>query len=287
VSILGKASTRGRIITGMALKRIAYAILPWCLLALMLLRAAPAIAKIIQIETQTSVTVADDLVEVEVAATNKGDEPAYNVHVHLMLLGKSRTHKGKDLLGEGESLTVFFRKIPSPSKAGTYPLIARITFQDVKHHPFSAVSCSSFPIGEAVNSALECLGKAVSITRGGLLRFTIKNSGSQSRTATATLVLPEELSTPIPRRELVIEPGAEEVLLFEISNFSALVGAVYPVFCYLEHDSGDAHYTEVANSSVKIVKAENWFRRTRPVWLGLAIITGVILVACQFKRKTV
>ena len=174
----------------MAPKRIAYAIFPWCLFALMLLHTAPAIAKIIQIETQTSVTVTNGIVEVEVAATNKGDEPAYNVHVHLMLLGKSCSHKGKDMLGEGESLTVFFRKIPSPSKAGTYPLITRITFQDINRHPFSAVSCSSFPIGEGLDSALECLGKGVSITRGGLLRFAVKNSGSQSRTASATLVLP-------------------------------------------------------------------------------------------------
>lgn len=271
----------------MALKRISQSILPWCLFALMLFHAAPAIAGIIQIETQTSVTVADGIVDVEVTATNKGDEPACNVHVHLMLLGKSRSHKGKDLLREGESVTVFFRRIPSPSKVGTYPLITRITFQDINRHPFSAVSCSSVSIGESSSSALECLGKAVSISRGGLLRFSVKNRESRSRTTSATLVLPEELSTPVPRRELVIEPGTEEVLLFEISNFSALVGAVYPVFCYLEYDSGDAHYTEVANSSVRIVKTVNWFRRTRPVWLGLAIITGVILVAFQFKRKSV
>ena len=269
----------------MALKRIAKSILPWCLFALMLFHATPAIAGIIRIETQTSVTVADGIVEVEVTATNKGNEPACNVQVHLMLSGKSHSHKGKDLLGEGESVTVSFRKIPFLSKVGTYPLITRITFQDINRHPFSAVSCSSVSIGESANSALECLSKALSISRNGLLRFAVKNRGSRSRTTSATLVLPEELSTPVPQREVVIEPGAEEVLLFEISNFSALVGAVYPVFCSLEYDSGDAHYTEVATSSVRIVKAENWFRHTRPIWLGLAIVTGVILVACQFKRK--
>ena len=129
------------------------------------------------------------------------------------------------------------------------------------------------------------MGRAVSISRNGLLQFAVKNKGSSPRTTSATLVLPEELSTPVPRREVLIEPGAEAVLLFEISNFSALVGAVYPVFCYVEHDSGDAHFTEVGNSSVRIVKTGNWVRRTRPVWLGLAMILGVILVACQFKRK--
>jgi len=63
------------------------------------------------------------------------------------------------------------------------------------------------------------------------------------------------------------------------------VGAVYPVFCFLEYDSEDAHYTEVGDGSVRIVKAENWFRRTRFIWLGLAIVVGAILAACQFKRK--
>lgn len=269
----------------MPLRRIARPIVPCCFLAFMLFQAAPTIAGIIQIETQTSVTVADGIAEVEVTATNKGDEPACNMQVHLMLLGKSRSQNLKDPLREGESKTIFFHESTSPSTAGTYPLITRITYQDVNRYPFSAVSCSSFLIGEGVNSALESLGKAVSIARNGLLRFAVKNRGSSPRTTSATLVLPEELSTPVPRRELLIEPGAEEVLLFEISNFSALVGAVYPVFCYLEYDSGDAHYTEVGNSSVRIVKTENWVRRTRPVWLGLAIILGVILVACQFKRK--
>ncbi len=269
----------------MALKRTAQSILSWCFTALMLFHSAPAIAGIIQIEIRTSVTVTDGIPEIEVTATNKGDEPACNVQVHLVLSGKSSSHKGKDLLREGESATVFFRKMPSPSKAGTYPLITRITFQDINRHPFSAVSCSSFSIGSSANSALECLGKALSISRNGLLRFSVKNKGSRSRTTTATLVLPEELSTPVPRRELVVEPGAEALLLFEISNFSALVGAAYPVFCYLEYDSGNAHYTEVGNSAVRIVSAENWFRRTRPFWLGLAIVTGVILVLCQFKRK--
>lgn len=270
---------------GMALKSIARSILPRCLFALILLPIAPAIAGTIQIETQTSVTVADSELEVEVKTSNKGDEPARNVNIQLMFSGKSCNRAGKDLLGEGESAMVFFRNIPSPAKPGTYPLIVRIAFQDIKGHPFSAVSCSPVSIGQSSASALECLGKAASISRQGLLQFTVKNSGSVSGRASATLVLPEELSTSIPRRDLVIEPGQEEVLLFEISNFSALVGAVYPVFCFLEYDSGDAHYTEVGNGSVRIVKAGNWFRRTRPVWLGLAIVMGAILAACQFKRK--
>jgi hypothetical protein len=269
----------------MELKSIARLMMLWCIFALVLFHPDSAVAGIIQIETQTSVTIIDGTVKVAVTAANKGNEPARDVNINIMVLGTSSGQKPTDLLGEGESVTVFFRKIPTHEKGGTYPVITRITFQDINRHPFSAVSCSTVSIGKHAHQAVECLGKTTSISSEGLLRFTAKNRGSRSRRASATLVLPEELSTPVPRRDFVIEPGDEEVLLFEISNFSALVGAVYPVFCFLEYDSGDTHYTEVGDSSVRIVKAGNWFRRTRSVWLGLAIVTGVILAACQIKRK--
>jgi len=264
---------------------IAHSVLSRCLFALMLLSASPATAGTIQIETQTSVTVSDGIPEVGVKATNKGNEPARSVRIQLIFLGKSLARPGKGLLREGESVAVFFRNIPSPPKPGAYPLITRIGFQDIKGRPFSAVSCTAVSIGQSANYELGCLGRTASISRDGLLRFTATNSGSVSRRARASLVLPEELSTSIPWKDLVIEPGKEEVLLFEISNFSALVGAEYPVFCCLEYDSEDAHCTAVGNGSVRIVRAENWFRRTRPVWLGLAIVMGAILAACQFKRK--
>ncbi|GAH88611.1 unnamed protein product, partial [marine sediment metagenome] len=95
----------------------------------------------------------------------------------------------------------------------------------------------------------------------------------------------KELSTPRPQIALQIDPRSEKTVVFEITNFSALSGAGYPVFCYFEYDSEETHYTAVARALVKIVKCENWFKRTKPFWLGAAIILGVILVAFQLKRK--
>jgi len=253
---------------------------------LLLFHGNSAIAGTIQIETQTSVTVGNDTVQVTVAAANNGDEPARDVEAQLMVFGKRWSRKAKDVLQEGESVTVSFRKISAHKKAGTFPVITRITFQDINRHPFSAVSCSTVSIGEYANSVLDCQGQALSIANDGLLRFTVENSGSKSRKTTATLVLPQELSTPVPQKDFFIEPGEEEVLVFQISNFSALVGAVYPVFCFLEYESGKTHYTEIGNGSVEIVKSENWFRQTRSVWLGLAIAMGIILALCQVKRKS-
>lgn len=253
--------------------------------ALMILCKTPTIASIIQIETTTSITVAGDRLKVEVTATNKGDIPAYNVQVHIMLLGQKLSGLLKDQLKQGESETVVFERILPASIKGQYPLITLVNFQDTNLHPFSAVSCSSFSIKEGANPNLECLGNDTSLAKNGLLRFMVRNRGPTSRTIRATLVLPEELSTPVPQRDFLIGPGAEEVLVFEIHNFCALSGANYPVFCYLEYDSGDSHYTKVGETFVGIVKTENWFWRVESLWLGAAIILGVILVTCQFKRK--
>jgi hypothetical protein len=160
-----------------------------------------------------------------------------------------------------------------------------VDFHDANQYPFSAVSCTTFYWKEDANPDLLCLGSDITVGAAGELLFTIKNLGFEPRKVRSTLVLPKELSTHDPRIDLQIDPRAEKRVVIGISNFSALSGASYPVFCYFEYDSEDTHYTAVARALIKIIKGENWFRRTKLLWLGAAIMLGVILVALQFKRK--
>lgn len=254
-------------------------------LVLMVGYNTPATAGILKIETQTGVTVAGDLLKVRVTATNKGTGPAHNVQVHLILLSERHHGPVKGQLGPGQTDTVLFKRTLSGIKKGRYPLTVLVDFHDANQYPFSAVSCTTFHFREDANPDLLCLGGDITVDADGELRFSVKNLGFGPRKVRATLVLPKELSTPRPQIDLQIDPRSERAVVFEITNFSALSGASYPVFCYLEYDSKATHYTAVARALVKIVKGENWFRRTKLFWLGAAIILGVILVALQFKRK--
>lgn len=242
-------------------------------------------AGILRIETQTGVTVAGDQLKVRVTATNKGTGPAHNVQVHLLLLTERRHGPVKGQLDPGGTDTVLFKRTLAGIKKGRYPLTVLVDFHDANQYPFSAVSCTTFYFKEDANPDLLCLGGNITVETGGDLQFTAKNLGFEPRKVRATLVLPKELSTPGPQIALQIDPRSEKGVVFEITNFSALSGASYPVFCYFEYDSEETHYTAVARALVKIVKGENWFRRTKPFWLGAAIILGVILVALQLKRK--
>lgn len=242
-------------------------------------------AGILKIETQTGVTVAGDLLKVRVRATNKGTGHAHNVQVHLILLSEPRHGPIRDRLDPGQTDTVLFERTLSRIKKGRYPLTVLVDFHDANQYPFSAVSCTTFHFKEDANPDLLCLGRDSALERRGALEFTVRNLGFEPRKARATLVLPKELSTPRPHIDVDIDPRSEKPVFFEITNFSALLGASYPVFCYLEYDSEGTHYTAVARALVKVIKGGNWFRRTKLLWLAAAVVLGVVLVALQFKRK--
>jgi hypothetical protein len=247
--------------------------------------ATPATADILRIETQTGVTVEGDLLKVRVTATNKGTGPAYNVQVHVDLLSERHHGPVKGRLDCKQTDTVLFETTLAGIKKGRYPLTVLVDFHDANHYPFSAVSCTTFHFQEDANPDLRCLGSDITLETDGEVQFSIKNLGFEPRKLRATMVLPKELSTSMPEIDLDIDPRSEKSVVFEVTNFSALSGASYPVFCYLEYDSKGTHYTAVAGALVEVVKGENWFRRTKFFWLVAAITLGVILVALQFKRK--
>ncbi len=246
---------------------------------------APAIAGILKIETKTSVTIEGNSLKVGVTATNKGTVPAYNVQVHLILLGEKQSAPVKGQLNKDQSDTVAFERVLSGSKKGRYPLIVLVDFHDANQYPFSAVSCTTFYFKEDINPDLVCLGDDTSIEKNGILRFKIKNLGLSSRTIRTTLILPKELSTPRSQMDFQIDPRAEKMVTFDITNFSALSGASYPVFCCFEYDLGDTHYTAVARAIVNILKMENLFRRTRWLWIILAVILISILTIMVIRDR--
>jgi len=240
---------------------------------------------ILQISATTTAEVTGNLLKIKETVTNNGNVPSHDIQTHIIVFGEKKSSPLRGQLKRDQSETFFFRKTLHRLKKGRYPLITRVTFHDSNNYPFSAVSCTTLTIKEDSSSDLLCSGGGVSIEKNGILRFSVQNRGKGTRTIQASLVLPDELSTPLPQRVFLVEPDGENTIIFEINNFSALSGARYPVFCIFEYEGEEIHHAEVCESLVEMVENENWFQRTQMFWLCAAIILGVILVACQFKRK--
>jgi len=253
------------------------------LLACVLLWETQAIAGILKIETQTTVEVAGDLLKVTVNITNNGTEPALNVQVHLHTLGQHQDSPIKPQLDSGQSETVLFEKTISGKKKGRYPLTVYVDFHDSNQYPFSALSGMTFHVDEDTNPNLIALAEDITLEKNGELSIEIKNLGPRSKEVLVSLILPKELSAQRQTINFEMDPRSEKRLDFGLTNFSALPGANYPIFCYIEYDLENTHYTAMAKAAVNIANKENLFRRFRWLWITLTTILSAMLVMIIIK----
>ncbi|EFK06912.1 conserved hypothetical protein, partial [delta proteobacterium NaphS2] len=253
-----------------------------------ILLAAPALAGVIKIQTRTTVEPSENHVRITVKLTNEGTAAAYSLQVHLELMEETLDSRVQPQLDPTKSDVFFFEKNTQGVKAGRYPLTVFVDFHDANQYPFSALSGMTFSVGANLNPDLAVISKNITIDKQGELFLDIKNLGVSEKHLLASLALPRELSTPTPQIDFQMGPRSQKNLSFEIRNFSALPGANYPVFCYLEYDLKNVHHTALCQAVVKIIASENLFRRYRSVWIGLA---GIFIAAFLFfvfrnRRKT-
>jgi CARDB len=244
--------------------------------SILMFSATPSFAGVLKIKTQTTVQTTGDQLHMAVTLTNEGTAIAYNLQVHLELLGKTLDSKLEPQLDPAGSNTFVFAKSVRKIKAGRYPLTVYVDFHDANQYPFSALSGMTFSVGPDVNSDLAVIGNDIDMDKAGELSLNIKNMGTGEKNILATLVLPKELSTPTPQVSFLLPPRSQKDLDFEIRNFSALPGADYPVFCYFEYDLDSIHHTAVCSAVIKIIHQENLFRQYRWLWMGIA---GALIMA--------
>ena len=244
-----------------------------------------ASAGTLTIETKTTVMTEGDRLKGSIEVWNRGNVAAHNVQANIIVLAERMKTSIKKLLTIDESHTFQFEKILPGIKKGRYPLTVIVDFHDVNQYPFSAISCTTFSFQEDANPDLLCLIEDLTMDKKGELRIDIKNGGLGLRNIRATLILPREFSSPGTHIDFDIESRSQKTVDFEIENFYALSGASYPVFCVLEYDLRDTHYTAFSSAVVKIEKRENWFWRVRWFWVAIAVILGAAFFLYQLKKK--
>jgi len=247
--------------------------------------ATTSFAGVLKIKTQTTVQTTGDQLHITVTLTNEGSAIAYNLQVHLELMGETLDSKLKPQLNPAGSGTFVFEKRAEEIKSGRYPLTVAVDFHDANQYPFSALSGMTFSIGPDVNSDLAVIGKNIAMDNGGELSLNIKNMGAGEKKILTSLVLPKELSTPTPQISFLLGPRSRKDLDFEILNFSALPGADYPVFCYFEYDLENIHHTAVCTAVIKIIEKENLFRQYRWLWMGFAGALILVLLTLIIKSR--
>lgn len=243
-----------------------------------------ASAGTLTIETQAVVKTEGDRLLGTIRVFNKGNVDAHNVRANVIVLGKRIRTPVKKLLSVNEFCTFSVEDTLSGIKKGRYPLTVIVDFNDATQYPFSAVSCTTFSFQQDVSADLICVADNLTIDKKGQLYLSVRNPGGETKTVQATLVLPKELSSPRPIIHFDIQAKREKRVFFEIENNFAIAGAAYPVFCSIQYDLQDTHYTALSGAIVNIAPRLNWFHRTRWFWAALAVLLGTIFALFRMKK---
>nr|MBC8391260.1 hypothetical protein [Deltaproteobacteria bacterium] len=218
-----------------------------------------SLAGIITIETQTSVSVHANKIDVKVTAKNNGIESAFGIQAQLTLFDETLLSRVQSRIEPETSQTFTFEKPRPDLTKGRYPLTIRVVFHDANQYPFSAVSGLTFPMGEDTISDLQVQSEDITLDRKRDLAIGLKNLGSDSKMVRARLFLPRELIADKPEAHFRLNGQSAKKIRWVLRNFSALNGAVYPVAGYFEYDSNGKHYTSMARLLIRIVQKENFF----------------------------
>ena len=255
------------------------------ILAFLFLGTTLARAGTVTMTAQTNVITWNDRVQIVIKIENKGDETAYEVQASIPFRQRVLLSPVMANVRPNAPHTFSFEESVSGMKPGRYPLTVTIHFQDANGYPFSALSGTMFSVGSPVSAGLQCVAHDVTMVEKGKLLVDIKNLKPESKKITASVSLPRELSTPKSQVNFELGPEAKETIVFKIVNVSALTNATHPLFCYLEYEKENTHYTAFASATVRVAKPGTWFQKTRWFWIGIVVILGIVIAGGQFRKK--
>ena len=248
------------------------------LLALFTALAPLCAAGTLSIHTRMTAVSGEGKLAVDVAVENRGTAVAKNVEVVLEADALRLYSKAADEIPPGGEAKVSFHTQAEAKLPGRYPLALRILYTDEDGYPFSAVHGATFsPVSDEAPGVTVA---APDVELPGQGSFTVRIQGDPKAEvqARARIFLPREIGAEQTSSGVTLAPGKEAEVGFDLKNLSAMAGAKYPVFVFVEYDSQGVHHTAVGSGSLQVETRAGWFRRTRGAWTLLAAACGAALL---------
>jgi hypothetical protein len=219
-----------------------------------------------------------------VTVINVGGETAANVLITARLPEQVTKSPAKPELSAGETFT---RRLPLDAGLklpGTYAVEILVDFTDQSGRPFSAAAYALLTYKEAAGTMVfPQPGRAV-IEDTGQLSFEVINVDPASHHAFVRLILPRELGVREPRQILDLSGREKKTVVFNIKNFSAREGAVYPVLTFVEYEADGRHYASVGEHQIRVQGEDNFFKKHQVVLIAFAVFLMLIVIVIQIRR---
>lgn len=229
------------------------------LAGLLLLACAPflsasAEATFIAMGTQTTAEVYDDRVLLRIAATNQGDEPAWNVRIEALFPKGAQASKLFRRLEVGATAEHTFEwNTPGDRyRKVAIPIVTHYT--DSNYYAFSGVSGIVLALGEPPASALEARTGTVDLNPAGRFPIRLSSADGEPHAVRVRLVAPAEISVRPASAEVEVPVTGEGVASFELENHTGLPDSVYGVWAVVTEDTPEGIVESGVAGTVRLLE---------------------------------
>lgn len=251
----------------------------------LLIFALPAYAGSISLTSSLSCEVATQNLKAWLLLENGGEEAAYDIQVSFETQNKQWISEIFPKLDVDQTIKIEYLEELDSEKAGVYPLIARVYFKDAGGYPMSTVVVNPYTYDEATRPEIFSKLEDLSFSKKGTLNLHITNTGYEDLNLEVNILVPDEFSFMPTQRQFLIKSRSKVIERFSLNNFSALPGAVYPVWAVIEYETTNQHFTHICSSSVEIMPSSDIFQKYWWIWLGLAVFMIFVFIWVNLKKR--
>ncbi len=264
------------------MSRAVMAVLGLCLS----LGAGPVWAGRLVIQVSTRAYLQAGRVQVVLTVVNRGDETAREVQAHLLYPpGEAASRRAAQLPPGGEEDLVLSWPAPA-GPPGRYATVVRVDFSDRNQYPFSTLAHALYVVGRDRPGPLAVRAAPVRLEgESAAWSLSVSNPSPQPFQGGVHLFCPRELSLRPRHLSLRLPPRGRRTLTAELTNFSALTGAGYPLVAVVEGRVAGRQVSTVVTSRVTLAPRQGFFRRTLVWWLAGAGLLTVLWLALAVRGR--
>jgi hypothetical protein len=221
-----------------------------------------------------------------VTAENRGDVPAHDVQLEVILDDKVLIGPVENRLDIGEKTSMKFSLAGAFGIPGRYPVVVRTNYKDAAGYRFTALTVGFHDYQSTVKPAVSISGQAarIPVDGEGRMTFVLRNDGQTAKKIDVALLIPNELSVSDEHSVIEIGPQQEQTLVYKVENYSALANSSYPVSLLGRYQENGKRFSMAGSAVVRI--AGNVKSVASPIWVWILLggLMPVIIILRLMKR---
>jgi hypothetical protein len=245
--------------------------------------AAPAQAGQVVMEISVTAQAVQGGAELAVRVSNQGDDTATNLQMVALHPPGGPPSGLVESLHPGQSMELGLNVALSPGPPGRYAVPLRLDFQDLNQFPFSALAHAYFWRGQDRASPLAVQAKPLEMDFRGTLEVTLVNTEERPIDVSWQVFAPRELGVDSARRETQLAARSAQALSLEVTSLTAQLEAEYPLLIWTGYELDGHRLEKIVEARVRLVRQENFFRRTLGWWLALAVLLAAWVTWVQIR----